>query len=411
MTIHTITSSNPLWLAVADYAEICSWDACKRMASFMREDKFNDWERIFIAEESGEFMGFCALGNHDEYNPLIKWVFVDEKYRGQRLSQKLIDTAADYAKSIGFTSVFLTTWHIGLYERYGFVKLCDKEMRPNYYEGVYNLELELNRKSIPYQVIDVFTDKLFKGNPAGVCLLDSWLSDDILQSIAMENNLSETAFIVKSDGYYELRWFTPAIEVDLCGHATLASAFVLFDDIEKTAHTIQFKTMSGMLSVSKVDDLLYLDFPSRPVVPCPMYQTFEKSLGIKPVAVYKAADFLVLVDSEETLRNLNLDFALLKQIKHEAGIDNDSFGIIVTAAGGDCDFVSRFFAPNAGIDEDPVTGRAHCSLIPFWSRKLGKTTLTAKQLSKRGGVLSCEDCGERVKIGGKAVRYLKGELI
>jgi len=261
-----------------------------------------------------------------------------------------------------------------------------------------------------YHVIDAFTDKLFGGNPAGVCLLDQWLPDDILQSVATENNLSETAFLVKRDGYYELRWFTPAIEVDLCGHATLASAFVLFEEAEKTAEEIRFKTMSGMMAVKREDGLLYLDFPARPVVSCPIYQTFEKAFGVKPVAVYRAADFLVLLDSEEALRGVAPNFLVLKQIKDEAGLNSDSFGTIITAKGSDCDFVSRFFAPNAGIDEDPVTGRAHCSLIPFWGERLGKSKLTARQLSKRGGMLFCEDCGERVKIGGNAVRYLQGEI-
>ena len=259
-----------------------------------------------------------------------------------------------------------------------------------------------------YHVIDVFTDKLFGGNPAGVCMLDKWLEDDVLQNIAAENNLPETAFFVKQDGYYDLRWFTPTIEIDLCGHATVASAFVLFEEAEKTAKRINFKTISGMVTVTQENNMLYLDFPARPVKPCPIYQTFEKALGIKPVADYKAVDFLLLVDSEETLRSINPDFTVLRQITSEVG--NSSFGVIVTAKGDDCDFVSRFFAPHAGIDEDPVTGRAHCSLIPFWSEKLNKKTMTAKQLSKRGGVLFCEDCGERVKIGGKAVRYLRGNI-
>jgi PhzF family phenazine biosynthesis protein len=261
-----------------------------------------------------------------------------------------------------------------------------------------------------YHIIDVFTDKLFSGNPAGVCLLDKWLPDDVLQSIAAENNLSETAFLVKQNGYYDLRWFTPTIEVDLCGHATVASAFVLFEEDEKAANILKFKTMSGMMAVMRENDLLYLDFPSRPVTLCATFHTIEKAFGVKPTAVYKAVDFLVLIDNEETLRTINPDFIVLKQIKDEAGLDNDSFGIIVTAKGTDCDFVSRFFAPNAGINEDPVTGRAHCSLIPFWSEKLGKKVMSARQLSKRGGTLFCEDCDERVRIGGKAVKYLRGEI-
>ncbi len=262
-----------------------------------------------------------------------------------------------------------------------------------------------------YFVIDVFTDKPFSGNPAGVCLLDKWLPDSVLQNIAYENNLSETAFVVKQEGYYDLRWFTPAIEVDLCGHATLASAYVLFDTVEKESDIIKFKTISGTMSVNREKDLLHLDFPARPVKKTDIYKTFEKALGIKPTAVYKAVDFLVLVDDEKTLRSISPDFTLLKHIKTEARIDNDSFGIIVTAKGDNCDFVSRFFAPNAGIDEDPVTGRAHCSLIPFWSEQLNKNKMLAQQLSKRGGVLLCENCGERVKIGGKAVCYLVGEVI
>jgi len=261
-----------------------------------------------------------------------------------------------------------------------------------------------------YHVIDVFTDKLFGGNPAGVCILNEWLHDDTLQSIATENNLSETAFLVKQSDYYDLRWFTPAIEVELCGHATMASAFVLFEETEQASSELKFKTLSGIVTVTKENDLLYLNFPSRPVVACPSYQTFKNSFGKTPAAAYKAVDFLVLLNSEEELQNLNPDFSELKKLKEEAGMDNDCFGIIATAKGNDCDFVSRFFAPNAGIDEDPVTGRAHCSLIPFWSEKLGKTKLTARQLSKRGGVLYCENHGERVKIGGKAVRYLKGEI-
>jgi PhzF family phenazine biosynthesis protein len=262
-----------------------------------------------------------------------------------------------------------------------------------------------------YHVIDVFTDKLFGGNPAGVCLLENWLPDETLQHIASENNLSETAFLVKQDGYYDLRWFTPAMEIDLCGHATLASAFVLFEDAEKATDCIRFKTMSGMMLATRENDVYYLDFPARPVTPCPVYTTFEKALGVTPVATYKAVDFLVLVENEEVLKSINPDFATLKQLRKEAGLDNGSFGIIVTAKGTDCDFVSRFFAPNLGINEDPVTGRAHCSLIPYWSERLGRKVMTARQLSKRGGMIYCKDEGERVKIGGKAVRYLAGEIL
>jgi PhzF family phenazine biosynthesis protein len=265
-------------------------------------------------------------------------------------------------------------------------------------------------EDMQYHVIDVFTDKMFGGNPAGVCLLDRWLPDDILQNIAAENNLSETAFLVKQDGYHDLRWFTPTIEVNLCGHATIASAFVLFEEIEKTSEKLLFKTICGTVAVTKENDLLYLDFPSMPVEPCLMYQTFEKAFGIKPVVAYQAMDFLVLYNNEEEVQKIEPDFRLLKHIKADSGLDSDSFGIIITAKGNECDFVSRFFAPNAGINEDPVTGRAHCSLIPFWKDRLGKSKMTALQLSRRGGVLYCEYCGERVKIGGKAVRYLSGNI-
>jgi PhzF family phenazine biosynthesis protein len=277
-----------------------------------------------------------------------------------------------------------------------------------------------------YHIIDAFTDKLFGGNPAGVCIIEEWPEDELLQNIAMENNLSETAFAVRCelDGYYGLRWFTPAIEVELCGHATLATAFVLFEEAESEADEIKFKTKSGMLTVTRENDMLYLNFPAYAAAEIPIYDIFEKALGVKPIAAYKALDFIVEVDSQETLLNINPDFELLKQIKTEAKMSHNDFGIIVTARatanprvivtakGDDCDFVSRFFAPNAGINEDPVTGRAHSSLTPFWSERLGKTKLTAKQLSKRGGTLYCENLPEQnhVKIGGKCVRYLKGVL-
>ncbi|MCL2603992.1 MAG: PhzF family phenazine biosynthesis protein [Defluviitaleaceae bacterium] len=262
-----------------------------------------------------------------------------------------------------------------------------------------------------YHVIDAFTDKLFGGNPAGVCLPDSRLPDDIMQSIAAENNLSETAFLVKqANGKYGLRWFTPTLEIDLCGHATLASAFVLFGEREKDARELKFDTASGELTVTRDGELLCLNFPSTPAVECPAYPSIERALGIKPLAVYKSIDFMVLVKDEKTLRRLNPVFAVLGQLKSEAGLEHDRFGIIVTAPGAECDFVSRYFAPSAGVPEDPVTGRAHCTLTPYWRKQLGKKVMEARQLSARGGVLRCEDCGKRVKISGKAVRYLKGEI-
>jgi len=262
-----------------------------------------------------------------------------------------------------------------------------------------------------YHVIDAFTDKLFGGNPAGVCLPESWPTDSEMQNIAAENNLSETAFLViHENGRYKLRWFTPTLEIDLCGHATLASAFVLFDEKEKNARELKFDTASGELTVTKDDEMLCLNFPATPAKECPAYPSIEKAFGIKPLAVFQSIDFMLLVKDEKTLRSLSPDFTALARIKSEAGLDNDRFGVIVTAPGSECDFVSRYFAPSAGVPEDPVTGRAHCTLTPFWSKQLGKKIMDARQLSTRGGVLRCEDCGDRVKISGKAVRYLKGKI-
>lgn len=261
-----------------------------------------------------------------------------------------------------------------------------------------------------YYVIDVFTDELFKGNPAGVCVLDEWLDDITLQKISFENNLSETAFLIKKSDYYELRWFTPSIEIDLCGHATLASAYVLFKYYEKEVKELIFETASGIMKVSKDGELLSLDFPSRPATITENYTTFEKAFKVKSEMALKAVDFLIVYKDEQTVRNIKPDFSILKKLNDEAKLDNDYFGIIITAPGDNCDFVSRFFAPNLGINEDPVTGRAHCTLIPYWSDKLNKTTMTAEQLSNRGGHLICEAAGHRVKISGKAVCYLIGDI-
>ena len=264
--------------------------------------------------------------------------------------------------------------------------------------------------NLKYFVVDVFTDKSFGGNPAGVCLLDSWLPDEMLQNIAMENNLSETAFLVKRDGCYDLRWFTPEIEVDLCGHATMASAFVLFDCLKVDVNILKLQSQSGELTVEKKDGMLWLDFPARPAAPVPQYKSIRDALGITEFEMYKSADLLVVLDSEELIRRMQPDFEMLKTVKEEAGMPDNSFGVIITAPGSDCDFVSRFFAPTAGIPEDPVTGRAHCVLTPYWSKRLGKNAMTARQLSKRGGQLWCEDAGERVKIGGTAVLYMTGVI-
>jgi PhzF family phenazine biosynthesis protein len=255
---------------------------------------------------------------------------------------------------------------------------------------------------IPYYHVDAFTGTLFRGNPAGVCLLQSWPDDALLQAIAHENRLSETAFLVGHGNVYELRWFTPTTEVDLCGHATLAASFVLYNFCNCGAGPLIFHSQSGELSVSRDDGLLFLDFPSRKAeeIPCP--ELLTDALGKKPVTVYGERDLMAVFETQDQIRALTPDFSKL------AGLD--CLGCIVTAPGESKDFVSRFFAPSVGIDEDPVTGSAHCTLIPYWSERLGKTELHASQISTRGGELLCFDQGRRVKIGGRATLYLSGTL-
>jgi PhzF family phenazine biosynthesis protein len=255
---------------------------------------------------------------------------------------------------------------------------------------------------IPLYQIDAFTSKVFAGNPAAVCPLEQWLPDEQMQAIAAENNLSETAFFVKNKDQYDLRWFTPKTEVDLCGHATLASAYVIFNYVDRAAQSVAFKTKSGMLQVNRERALLAMNFPTRKASPCPMPEQIIQGLGKQPEEVLLARDYLVVYDTEATVRSLTPDMSLL--------LDNDALGIIVTAAGDNSDFVSRFFAPKVGIPEDPVTGSAHSTLIPYWSDKLGKKKVHAFQVSHRGGELFCENLGERVKIAGNAVRYSEGFL-
>ncbi len=255
-----------------------------------------------------------------------------------------------------------------------------------------------------YYVIDAFTDELFKGNPAGVCFLDRELDTELMQKIAFENNLAETAFLSNTDNVYNLRWFTPETEMDLCGHATLATAFALMNYVDTSINQVKFNTKSGILTVEKTKDLYVLDFPSRNPVKCEKPDFLEKALGVEARETYISRDLLAVVDNEEVLKNLSPDISLLSELK-------DSFAVIVTAKGDTHDFVSRFFIPDCSIPEDPVTGSAHCSLIPFWSKRLNKTVMTAQQLSKRGGLLYCQDLGERVKIGGKAVCYSIGEIL
>lgn len=256
---------------------------------------------------------------------------------------------------------------------------------------------------IQYYVVDAFAEMPFHGNPAGVCLLDEWIDDSVMQQIAFENNLAETAFLVKQDGYYDLRWFTPKVEIDLCGHATLGSAFTLMNYGNPSMTHVDFHTKSGPLSVMKTGDVYQMDFPSRKAVPRARPKVLEEALGVKVQATFQSRDLLVLLEDESEVADLHPNLPLLAEIK-------DCFAVIVTAKSSSCDFVSRFFAPNAGIDEDPVTGSSHCTLIPFWSERLHKKDMTARQLSPRGGSLICRDCGDRVSIGGKAVCYLSGTI-
>lgn len=256
-------------------------------------------------------------------------------------------------------------------------------------------------KQIIYQ-IDAFTDRVFGGNPAAVCPLEEWLDDDVLRKIAAENNLSETAFFVKRDGDIELRWFTPKMEVELCGHATLATAYVIFTYDDYDEPEIKFSTKSGILKVTQKDGHLSMNFPARPPESAEDNPKLIEGLGAKPMDVLKSRDYLVVYDDQQTIIDLKPDFSLLKAL--------DCLGIIVTAPGKTCDFVSRFFAPGAGIDEDPVTGSSHCTLIPYWANQLDKPMLYAKQISARGGELFCEYQDERVEIAGDAVTYLIGEI-
>ena len=253
-----------------------------------------------------------------------------------------------------------------------------------------------------YQV-DAFTKEIFKGNPAAICPLESWIDAELMQKIALENNLSETAFFVKKDDVYEIRWFTPTFEIDLCGHATLASAFVIFEVLQSETNIVKFHShKSGALSVEKKDDVLILDFPSRPPVVCDVPQGLIEAIGKQPREVLKSRDYFLVYETENDIANINPNFAeILKTPTH---------AVIVTAKGDECDFVSRFFAPEVGVFEDPVTGSSHCNLIPFWAERLGKTELFGKQISARGGELFCKLKGDRVKIGGNAVLYLKGEI-
>ncbi|HEX4809906.1 MAG TPA: PhzF family phenazine biosynthesis protein [Bryobacteraceae bacterium] len=255
---------------------------------------------------------------------------------------------------------------------------------------------------LPIYKVDAFTSAVFAGNPAAVCPLREWLPDETLQAIANENNLAETAYFVPAGDRFHLRWFTPAVEVDLCGHATLASAYVLFEALGHGGEAISFDTKSGELTVRRKGDLLEMDFPSRPPAQVDIHNGLTKSLGGLPVEVLAARDYLVRYHSEAEVRALEPDMEALKHI--------DRFAVIATAPGEHCDFVSRFFAPGKGVPEDPVTGSAHCTLIPYWAEELGKDTFIARQVSRRGGELYCHLAGGRVRIAGRAALFLKGTI-
>ena len=253
--------------------------------------------------------------------------------------------------------------------------------------------------------IDAFANRVFEGNPAAVCILNDWIDVKVMQQVAAENNLAETAFAVKNNDKYDIRWFTPEVEVDLCGHATLATAYVLFNHHEPQAKVIEFYShRSGPLSVQREGEgFLTLDFPTDPPIAVDTLPDMNKALGIRPQLTLKGkTDYLLICKDQQELEQIRPDFFLLNKV--------EARGVIVSAKGNEVDFVSRFFAPQSGIPEDPVTGSAHTTLTPYWSQILGKNKLSAKQLSKRGGDLVCEDCGERIRISGKAVSYLIGEI-
>jgi PhzF family phenazine biosynthesis protein len=260
-------------------------------------------------------------------------------------------------------------------------------------------------KSIPFFQVDAFTMGPFTGNPAAVCVLEEWLPGPVMQKIAAENNLAETAFLVPSGNDYMIRWFTPLVEVDLCGHATLASGYVVLNHLKPGAKEVLFHSVhSGTLTVTLSGDMLQLNFPTDTLTGCELPEVIRRSLDIKPVESYVGrSDYLVLLENESEILKVRPDFRSLATA--------DGRGVIITARGTDVDFVSRFFAPQAGIDEDPVTGSAHTTLTPFWVKRLGRLKLTAKQLSARGGYLECTLKDDRTLISGHAIIFLKGEVL
>lgn len=261
----------------------------------------------------------------------------------------------------------------------------------------------MNARSLPYFQVHAFTDRLFAGNPAGVCLLEgAWLPDAQMQAIAAENNLAETAFVIARAEHFDLRWMTPTTEVDLCGHATLASAHVLFRHRNFAGEKLRFQTQSGELVVTKSGERLVLDFPARPAEAVAVPNDLTEALGASPGKLLRGRDYFAIFENGAQVAALRPNFERVAQLEVQ--------GVVATAPGDDCDFVSRYFAPQAGIPEDPVTGSTHCTLIPYWSQQLGKKTLLARQISPRGGELFCENRGARVAIGGHAITYSAGEI-
>lgn len=254
-----------------------------------------------------------------------------------------------------------------------------------------------------YYVVDAFAEKVFEGNPAGVCVMEQWIPDGTMQDIAMENNLSETAFAVREKGGYRLRWFTPGGEINLCGHATLATSFVIMNFVEPGLDAVSYETLSGRLSVTRKRDIFEMDFPALDLEAYPLSERMVEALGVRPAETYRNRDLVFVLDSEEAVRDAAPDFGKLEKLP-------EGLGVFITARGRAFDFVSRAFWPKLKVNEDPVCGSMHCSLIPFWAKRLGKSEMTARQLSRRGGTVYCRNEGERVKIAGKAVLYAQGDI-
>ena len=256
---------------------------------------------------------------------------------------------------------------------------------------------------IPVYQIDAFTDRPFAGNPAAVCPLDSWLEDELMQAIAAENNLSETAFfVVNGNGGYDLRWFTPTAEVDLCGHATLATASLLMETLTPEADEVRFETRSGTLTVVREGNLFVMDFPALVADEIEPPDGFADAIGTAPVTFLRAIKNMAVFETEAQVRAVTPDFDYI------AGLQG--MGLIITAPGDSSDCASRYFAPQLGIDEDPVTGSAHCTIVPYWAARLNKVQIYARQVSARGGNLFCQLDGDRVRLGGQAVKFLSGRI-